>query len=234
VARVWSLVVVVAVAAVATTVALAAPSPQQWRAKLLAAVSAKHSVHYVSANSEPGVRLKIVADVGRGRGIQRIRVTKHGQTGPATVLVLGQTAYIRGNAFTLHKYFPFKLAQATRYAGQWISIPSTFGAFFSGVAADATFASFVSHLLPAKRLALVRATIGGRKSVGLKSTVRQGRLTLVATVYAPAAGPPLPFAEKVVLQGKPATGAVGMSGWNEPLHLMAPAHAVPISSVLGP
>lgn len=222
----------VAAAAVAAGVALAARSPQGWRAAMHAAASAKHSLHYVSTSSEPRVRLRIVADVGQGRGIQRITVTKHGHTGPATVLIVSRTAYIRGNAFTLHNYFPFKQAQANRYAGKWISIPSTLGAY-SEVAADATFASFVSDLLPSKHLSLVRATIDGKQSVGVTGTVRQGSVTLVETVYAPATGTPLPFAEKVAPASKPGTGLVHLSRWNEPLHLAAPADTVPIATVLG-
>ena len=218
----------VAAAAVAATAALAARSPQQWRAAMHSAASAKHSVHYVSSSSETGGALRVVADVGKGRGIQRITVTKGGQSGPATVLVNSRTAYIRGNAFTLLNYFAFTQAQATRYAGKWISIPSSLRAF-SSVAADATMASFISGLLPSKHLTLVRTN----KSVGLRGTVRQGGVTVVETVYAPAGGTPLPFEEKVAPAGKPGTGRVRMSRWNEAVHLTAPANAVPISTVLG-
>jgi hypothetical protein len=232
VGRVGALVLFAAAAAVTAGVALAARSPQQWRAAMLAAASARHSVHYVSTSATPGLRLRIVADVGRGRGIQRITVTKHGHTGPATVLIARRSAYIRGNAFTLHDYFPLTQAQARKYAGQWISIPPSSGAY-SAVAADATFASFLSDLLPSKNLALVRATIAGKKSVGLKGTVRQANITLVETVFAPATGTPLPFEVKAVPAGHPGTSLVRMSRWNEPVRLSAPAHAVPIATVLG-
>lgn len=226
------LVLFVAVAAVAAAAALAARSPQEWRAAMHSAAAAKHSVHYVSTSSEPGGALRMVADVGQGRGIQRITVTTAGQSGPATVLVVGRSAYIRGNTFTLHNYFALSQAQATRYAGKWISVPSRLRAF-SAVAADGTFESFLSDLLPTKNLALVRTTIAGRKSVGLRGTVLQGGVKVVETVYAPAGGTPLPSEEKIAPAGKPGTGEVRMSRWNEAVHLTAPAHAVPISTVLG-
>jgi hypothetical protein len=225
-------VFLVAAAAVTAAAALAAPSPKQLRAAMLKAASARHSVHYVSTSSIPGHSIKMVADVGPGRGIQRITVTSQGQSGPATVLIVGRSAYIQGNAFTLHDYFPFTQAQATRYAGKWISIPSTSGAY-SAVAADATFASFLSDLLPSKHLAVVRATIAGRKSVGLRGTVRQGSVTIAETVYAPVGGKPLPLEEKQVTPGHPGTGLTRMSRWNEPVHLTAPADAVPITTVVG-
>jgi hypothetical protein len=225
-------VLVVAVAAVTVTDALAARSPKQLRAAMLAAASSRHSVHYVSSTSAAGHAIRIVSDVGRGRGIQRITVTSGGQSGPATVLVAGGSAYIRGNAFTLQSFFPFTPAQAVRYAGQWISIPSTSGAY-DAVANDATFSSFVSDLLPGTHLSLARATIAGRKSLGVRGTVRQGNLTLVQTVYAPAKGTPLPFEEKAVAGGVPGASLARLSRWNEPVHVAAPANAVPLATVVG-
>ena len=174
----------------------------------------------------------MVSDAGPARGIQRITVTKGTQSGPATVLVVGGSAYIRGNVFTLQNYFPFTQAQATRYAGAWISVPPTSGAYAT-VATDATFASFLADLLPRQHLAVVRATVAGKRSVGLRGTARQGRLRLIETVYAPASGKPLPFAEKAFASGVPGVGLVRMGHWNEPVHLNAPAHAVPIATVLG-
>lgn len=199
---------------------------------MLAAASARHSVHYVSTSSARGHFIRIVSDVGAGRGIQRITVTSGGHSGPATVLVVGGSAYIQGNAFTLSNYFPFTQAQAARYAGQWISIPSTSGAY-AAVAADATFSSFLSDLLPGKHLSVVRATVAGRRSVGVRGPVRQGGLRLVETVYAPARGTPLPFEEKAVAARVGGTSLTRMSRWNESVRLAAPANAVPITTVVG-
>ena len=199
---------------------------------MLHAAAAKHSVHYVSSSSTPGAAISIVSDVGKGQGVQQITVTKHGRSGPATVRVTGGSAYIRGNAFTLHDYFPFTKAQAARYAGKWISIPSTSGAY-SAVAADATFESFLGDLLPSKHLTLVRATIAGTKSVGIRGSVQQAGVTLVETVYAPVGGTPLPFEEKAAVLGHPGRSRTRMSKWNEPVKVQAPARSVPISTVVG-
>lgn len=193
--------------------------------------SARHSVHYVSTSSIPANKVRIVSDVGAGQGVQHITFKSAGRSGPATILVVGHSAYIQGNAFTLHGYFGFTQPQAAQYAGKWISIPSTSPAY-SDLAADATFASFLGDLLPRKHLAVVRAKIGGRKSVGLSGTSQEGGLTLVETVYAPARGKPLPFQEKVVTQGH-GTSLTRMSRWSEPVHMTAPANAVPITTVAG-
>jgi hypothetical protein len=232
VGRVGALVLVVAAAAVAASVPLLARSPKQWRAAMLAAASARHSVHYVSTSSASGHSIRMVADVGKGRGIQRITFSSHGHSGPATILIAGHSAYIKGNAFTMRNFFGFPQAKAKQYAGKWISIPSTNGAY-APIAADATFASFLSNLFPAKHLTLVRTTIAGKKSVGVRGTSRQGGVKLVATVYAPARGTPLPFEEKAVPASRSGTSLVRMSRWNEPVRLTAPANAVPISTVVG-
>ena len=230
--RVGVLVLVTAVAAVTAVVALAAQSPKQLRAAMLKAASARRSVHYVTTSSIPGHAIRMVSDVGPSRGIQRITFTSAGASGPATVLVVGGSGYIRGNAFTLQSFFGFTPAQAGRYAGTWISIPSTNGAY-SAVTADATFASFLADLLPRKHLELARTTIAGKRVVGLRGDAPQGSLTLVETVYAPARGTPLPIEEKAVPSGHPGTSLTRMARWNEPVHLVAPAHPVPISTVVG-
>jgi hypothetical protein len=225
-------VLVVAAAAVAASVALAARSPKQWRAAMHAAASAKHSVHYVTKSSTSGHAIRMVADVGRGRGIQRITVTSHGHSGPATILIAGRTAYIKGNAFTLRSFFEFPQAKASQYAGKWISIPAT-SSVYSPIAADATFASFLADLFPTEHLALVWATIGGKRSVGVRGTARQGGVKLVETVYAPATGAPLPFEVKAVPAAKRGTALTRMSRWNELVRVTAPGNAVPIATVVG-
>ena len=199
---------------------------------MLRAASARHSVHYVSTSSASGHAIRMVSDVGRGRGIQRITFTSNGHSGPATVLVAGRMAYVRGNAFTLQGFFGFTQAQAARYAGKWISVPSSNPAY-SDLTADATFASFLADLLPKKHLTLAGTMIAGRKAVGVRGTVRQGGLTLVETVYAPARGTRLPIEAKAAPVGHPGTSLSRMSRWNEPVHVAAPARAVPISTVVG-
>lgn len=223
---------VLAAGCVMATVALAAQSPAQLRAAMLRAASARHSVHYVSTSSASGHAIRMVSDVGRGRGIQRITFTSHGRSGPATVLVARRTAYIRGNAFTLQSFFGFTKAQADRYAGTWISVPSVHPAY-SDLTADATFASFLADLLPKKHLKLAKATIAGKRAVGVRGTIRQGSVTLVETVFAPARGTPLPIEAKAAPSGESGKSLTRMSRWNEPVRLSAPAHATPIATVLG-
>jgi hypothetical protein len=223
-----ALLLVVVAAAITVTAAYAAQSPKAELAAIRHAALSQHSVHYVSVSSAPGHKIRLVSDVGNGVGIQRITVTDQGQTGPATVVVSRRTAYLRGNVFTMRAYFGFSTAQATKYAGQWISIPHT-SPGFATVSADATFASYVAYLFPQTKLSLVTAG----SLVGVRGTARQQGATFEETVFAPAHGKPLPAKETATSTGRPGTGVTTMSRWNEAVHVGAPSSSVPISTVVG-
>lgn len=174
----------------------------------------------------------MVCDVARDRGIQRISITKGGKTGHVTVLVVHDTAYIRGDAFAMHAYMGFSSSQASRYHGRWISISRGFPSYPT-VAAAVTLASFVHELdLRGSSLTVVSGTIGGRKVVGVRRTGKVEGLHTVETLYAQAHGARLPV---TLIQVAPAKGyrdTLKMSGWNEPVHVTAPTHAVPITTVV--
>ena len=68
--------------------------------------------------------------------------------------------------------------------------------------------------------------------MGVRGVVRQGGVKVVETVYAPASGASLPFEERASLVGHRGANLARMSRWNEPVHVTAPAQAVPISTVL--
>jgi len=212
--------------------AFGSPSTASPKAELSAMRSAardQNSVHYVSVSTSPGRKIRIVADVGISKGIQRITVTDHGRTGPATAMVRGRVAFIRGNAFTMAAYFGFKKAQVKKYAGKWISVPSTYVGFAS-VSADVTFPSFLTRLFPLRtKLSLV--TAGGL--IGVHGTVHtQGQVAGTATIFAPAHGKPLPVKQTAASSGH-TNGVVTMSHWNEAVNIMTPENAVPITKVVG-
>ena len=203
----------------------AATSPAALREAILRAVSAEHSVRYVTVSSSSGVRLTMVCDVDTGRGIQRVTLTKSGSTGHVTTLVLGSNAYIRGDAFGLRTYMRFPASIASRYAGRWISVPPS-SPLHAPVAVDATYGSFISHALPEGNLSLVSGTVGGRRVVGLRGKAPEGG-TLI--LYVRASGSRLPLEGKEVARS--ATGLVTMSRWNESVRLPKPAHAILITSL---
>jgi hypothetical protein len=224
--RVGTVLVVVACAVAAIGAANAAMPPRALRSAILKAAFAKHSVHYVSVSTVLGARTKSVGDVARDRGIQRVTFSRKGRTGRATTRVVGSTAYIQGDAFALRAYMRLPKSFASHHAGQWISIPHT-SPVYRFVTNDLKFGSFIGDSVPDQRLTVVRSRVAGKKLRGLSGKARGQSGTL--TVFVPLSGPPLPVAGRDVVRGSfPAAGLVRMSHWNEPVHVKAPAHAVPL------
>jgi hypothetical protein len=229
--RVGALLLVVAAAGGAGAVASASQSPEAVRASIFDAARSRHSVHYVSTSVGPA-QTKMVADAGADRGIQRIAYTKSGKTGQVTVIVVGTMAYVRGDAFTLHNYMKFTKSQSTRYAGRWISIPPPLN---SAVAAAVTFSSFLKELATSKARAtrVLAAKIGGQPLIGVRSVGRDHGFRVVTSLYAVRGPLRLPVREKEVVPAKGWQSVATMMRWNERVRVRRPAHAVPISTVVG-
>ena len=192
------------------------------------AVLSKHSVHYVAMNSEPGFSVRMICDVGEGKGIQRVTVTRNGQTGPATVIVFHKIVFIKGNAFTMRVFFGFSPKQANRFGGRWIFVSNTHPSY-EAFADGATYTTFTAGLFPATQLSLVHAG----SLIGVRGTAQQGPGTVVETVFAPAQGQPLPVKQTTRFPGHPGTDRSKMSRWNEAVHVTVPAKALPIEVVTG-
>ncbi|HUZ16287.1 MAG TPA: hypothetical protein VMU72_08935 [Gaiellaceae bacterium] len=201
-------------------------SPRAELAAMRNAVRHQHSVHYVSTASTHGHKVRTVFDVGKGVGIQRTTVTTGHHTEHASVIVSGGSAYIKGDVFTMHDYFGFTKAQATKYAGRWISVPQS-NPGYATVSADATLESFVANLFPQKKLSSVTAV----NLVGVRGIMTQHGVTVHVTIFAPVRGQPLPV-KKMVSSGHSLNGVVTMTGWNEALDVHAPSHAVPVANIV--
>jgi hypothetical protein len=229
--RPYRLLVVVALALACglPTAASAATSPSQLLSSMLAAARTHSSVHYVTAASFAGVRVSQVGAAGAGRGSQRITYRNGVSVGHVTVLVAANTAYMRGDEFALVDYMGLKAASAARYAGRWILIPHADKAYAT-IAAGVTFSSVIAELTLAAPLTRAPdTTIGGLRVVGVKGSSPNAAPGTTTTLYARAAGRPLPVRE-VAVQGK-TRGTVTLSGWDGPVHVTAPADPVPISRV---
>jgi hypothetical protein len=221
---------VFAVALVCVPLAVSASgSPAQLLASILAAVRAEHSVHYVSSASLGDFHVSQVGDAGATEGIQRFTLRNAGKTGHMTVMFVAGSAYLRGDAFTLVEYLGFKASAAAAYAGRWILVPRSDGAY-STIAAGVTFSSAIGELkLSAPLTRVPDTTIAGRRVIGVRGKSSTSTGSIAATLYARASGPPLPVRE-VATAGK-TRAVVTFSRWNEPVHVAVPGSTVPISKV---
>jgi hypothetical protein len=94
-----------------------------------------------------------------------------------------------------------------------------------------TLPSFLADNYPGRPLALVTTRIGGHKVTGVRGINREPGLKFVEALY-PASRPPLLPREVLTIERtKGFLDATRISRWNEPVHVQAPANAVPIATV---
>ena len=204
--------------------AQASISPDRQFTSALEAARAQRSLHYVSSAVSPTVSVKMVGDAGLDRGIQRITY-QTGGTGHVTVLVVADTAYLRGDAFALTKYMRFSSAEAASTAGRWMKISRT-ASWYSTVAAGVRLKSAISELkLRPPRIALPETILGGQRVVGLRSTSTASGRRVTDTLYVQATGARLPVAE-IAREGA-SRFSVTFSKWNEPVNVSAPTDGAP-------
>lgn len=221
------LLCVVALACSLPPTAFASVSPSKLLASIVAAARTQRSVHYVSAISVGAVRIRVVCDAGATRGIQHITFSKGGRTGHVTVIVSANTAYVRGDTFALVNFMGFKAVPAAKYAGAWVLIPHV-DRDYTTVAAGVRLSSAIDELTLTPQARVSDANVNGQRVVGVQGTRSTPAAQAAAvTLYARAAGSPLPVREVTTQGGARAT--VNFSNWNEPINVAAPAKAVPIS-----
>lgn len=209
--------------------AAAAVSPGTLATSAIAAMRAQRSYHYASRQVEPsngGARVTLVGDASRAEGIQRITFSKGSRSGHVTVLVAANTAYIRGDAFTLMNYMGFPATAAATYSGKWLSLAHTAPDFHT-VAADVRLdSSALDELKMPPSVRIVGGTVvRGQHVTGLRATVHHTGLSGLETLYVRAAGLPLPVEQTVTRNGKLVVDIV-FDGWGEPVHVSAPSSAV--------
>jgi len=184
-------------------------------------------VHYVASAVSSKVSVRMVCDAALDRGIQRITYRKAGKSGRVTVLVVANTAYVRGDAFVLANYMGFSGPAATRFAGRWIKIPHT-ASWYPTVSEAVRLRSTIKELaLPRPRVALPESVLNGQRVIGVRNTSTASGHRVTRTLYVRAAGLRLPVAE-VTREGRNRFG-VTFSKWNQPVNVSAPTGATPIS-----
>ena len=208
--------------------AASAHSPESLATSAMSAMRAQQSYHYVDRGVplSGGVRVTMVGDATHTTGIQRITYSKGSRTGHVTVVVVANTAYIRGDAFTLKNYMVFSASQAASYSGKWLRLAHT-ASGFPTVAADVRLDSSALGALkmPSSVRILSKSAVRGQRVTGLRATIHNSGLTGIETLYLRATGAPLPVEQTVTVNRKLVSDVV-YSGWGERVHISAPAAAL--------
>jgi hypothetical protein len=199
-----------------------------------AAVLAKGSVHVVEDDNFSGTTEQIITDAGTSQGRQVITSS----TGNFTILLASpQMAYVQGDATFLEQNFQMSQEEATKYAGQWIAVPSS-NSSFAPFVTFLTVSSIMTGAPPSAPLRLTKPTsIDGKSVVGVSGGLgpyepsgHYGTQVLYISTVAPY----LPAS--VVLHGTNGNAATEtatdhMSDYGESVSVTAPADSIPISSI---
>jgi hypothetical protein len=222
---------VVSVAAVALFVSVGAAAATLPPPRLVSAALAKGyaqgSVHYESLQSYSDSFVIIEGDAATDRGVQQITYASGGHDGQVTVLVVANTVYIRGDAFTLEHYMHASAADAAAWDGKWLSMtPSS--PDFAAVAQDVRLGSSLNDLrMPSPLRNIGTSTKMGRHVVGIRSQIPGQTGTLSDTLYIDI-GRSLPVEQvQATPKGAPISD-VSFSRWGEPVSVAAPVSAIAV------
>jgi hypothetical protein len=227
-----ALALVVAAAAVGTAMAVAAQSPRALRNSIAAAARSQHSVHWQGTDVVGGARVSTGADVAATMGSQHVTFYLGKTRAHVLIRVLDHTAYVNGDALGLRLNLGLTSAQASKYAGQWISIPKT-AKLYAGTAEADTLGSLITSIVPRGRVKAFSAKLHGSRVVGVRSVHGKGKKKTLQVLDARTHGKRLPVEEDEVTPGMNVISRTVLSRWNEPVQVQAPANSVPISAVLG-
>jgi hypothetical protein len=191
------------------------------------------TVHYVSTSTDSKVPFLESGDAGPASGTQSIHVGEGATLDRATLIVIGDLTYIKGNALAMEDLTGLSASQATIAMGHWVLFSSnnpTFAQVVVGVRSDDVAREVAMQgpytLGPSR-------SIDGHKVDALRGTQKLGSKRMNAVLYVRASGRHLLVEEDTVdSQGTP-NGAehIVFSRWGELVRPMAPNAFVTLGAV---
>ena len=212
----------------ATTTAPAQSAQSLYNAAIKAATS--QAVHFESLATQSGTTLAVTGDTGADAGSQNVTVSKGSVVEHVSALVIGTTGYIQGNASALRNVIGLSSAKANRYAGKWLSFPTSnqgldtlvAGLKNSDVAAELQMSGPYTYG--------TAQAVAGQRALAIKGTVTdQSGSKIPVTLYISASGTRLPV-EQVTNSGTSKGSSnihstVTFTRWGEKVTQTAPAHS---------
>jgi hypothetical protein len=188
-------------------------------------------VHYTSSSSGSKSTLAETGDAGPASGTQIIHLgTGNALNDTATIDVIGDTSFLKGNAGALEALAGFSAAEAADAAGQWIKF-STNNSDFSSIVAGVRSADLRTELALKGTLKLGKArTIDGHAVEAIEGKQTLGKKSVPVVLYVKADGRHLPVEEDSLnAHGKRTTAEhIVYSSWGEPVRPMAPQASISI------
>jgi hypothetical protein len=187
------------------------------------------SVHYASSSTQANKTLLVTGDAGPASGSQTVAMG----TGSISIVVIGGTTYLKGNAEGLQNLAGFAAAQAAQAQGQWIEFSTTNGAF-APVVAGVRSHDVAQELALKGPLTAGRAkTVAGSAVDAIEGTQTVARRKVRVVLYVRAKGSHVPVEEiSVDANGHPTTLVhVIYSKWGEQVRPRAPHASVSVGPV---
>ena len=200
----------------------------------LAALRAGGSVHVDMTDTSPQSSLVYSDDATASGGRQVITIDR---TGHATILFIAGVGYVQANANGLAAIFDVPQQLADQFADQWIALRpgEKLGlSTYDDVTAGITLSSVATELGPNGTPTLAApGIVAGQRVVGVQVPLPAGQqlpATARDVLYITDNSLLRPVLSEVTNAGS-YKYQMSFSHWGEPLHLTAPANAVPASSV---
>jgi len=194
-------------------------------------------VHFSSTASQGQVTVQVDGDAGATSGAETIVVKRNGITERIHAMVVGSTNYFNGNKAALTQVLGLTNAQASKYAGTWLSFPTSVTGL-SGLVSGLLSSQVRSEIaLNAPYQYAKSATVGGQPALAVKGSVRnQSGTSTPVILYVPTSGTPHPI-EEVVSPGSGGGSAaihetVSFTHWGENPAPKAPAQSVSLLKLL--
>lgn len=199
------------------------------------AIATTHSwsVHYASVSTQASVTLLVSGDAGPASGSQTVAAGKTPQADSTTIVVIGGTTFVKGNAGGLQNLAGLSATQAAAAAGQWIAF-STNNAAFAPVVVGVRSQDVAHELALKGPLTLGRPrTVGGFAVEAIKGTQTFGQTSQHVVLYVRARGPHVPVEEDSIgANGQPSAAEhVTYSKWGEIVRPKAPLATITIGPV---
>ncbi len=210
--------------------AASGPSAQSEYQAAMKAVGTQ-GVHFSSTATQSGVTIAVQGDTGSTAGAQTLVVKNGKLTERMSALLVGSTGYIKGNAAALHHVIGLTSDQSSKYAGVWLSFPTSnsgLDELVSGLL-DSQVSSELQMSGPYRYS--TATTVNGRPALAIHgSQGTQSGSKVAVVLYVPATGTPLPIEEVTNPNGQGGKsairGTVAFSAWGEKTSEKAPSHSV--------
>jgi hypothetical protein len=204
------------------------PSAQAEYKAAIKAIGTK-GVHFESTAVESSISLKVVGDTGATTGAQELTVKNGKITEHMSAVVVGATGYVNGNAAALHHVIGLSNGQSSKYAGQWLSFPTSNSSLEELVGGLLNSQVGTELQMSGPYTYSATSTVHGQHALAVRGYVSSESGSKVPVVlYVPSTGSPLPI-EEVTNPGKGGSsihGTVTFSKWGELTAEKAPGHSV--------